>query len=340
MFTPIPVNNDALPDGALGGMFAGMNAANANDQNTQALASMFLQNQKDASMLPMDLQIKQAQIAPAQYQSALATAKQNSPDYIQNQLAGETGQMQTQQAAGAKAMALAPFVQAAEKGNLENTAASNEQMAWFQAANKALQDGGGFDDNGVLHPFSPRERQALEAKRDSLLKTLSSTPEQNQKMQLNDAKIQGMLAEIQLRHEGEMEKTRQQGLDRINLMQSKYDKIMSLPPNSPAAAAVRELYTHRDNYTDEEFNNKVSDILAAASKADTNATGTSLHSNPDGTYSLDNAPPKNNKVNLNPGGQQAIAPGDQEALNWLQSNPNDPHAAAVRAKLQVKGIIK
>ena len=109
-----------VPDGALGAMYAGWNAANAADENAQNLAKLFLANQREQQMLPLDVQLKQLDVAPKQYEAQLANAKMKDPDYINSVLTGYKGQMNSQDAAGKLAQALLPFKQAAEQAQLEN----------------------------------------------------------------------------------------------------------------------------------------------------------------------------------------------------------------------------
>lgn len=129
------------PEFALGGLYQGINAANAQSQNNEELARMFLANQREQQMQPMDVNIKR-------YDEALANAKRKSPDYIPAQLSGQIGQMQTQEAAGKTASAT--WSNRADATNVENKGKSllggmtNERLGLINSGQGGMfQFGGG-----------------------------------------------------------------------------------------------------------------------------------------------------------------------------------------------------
>ena len=99
------------PEFSLGAFFAGENAANTEAANEEELIKSFLANQRERQMQPIDVEKAQLGLDPARYESQLAQAKSRNPNYIQEQLRGQIGQMQTQAAAGEKAKTLLPFDQ-------------------------------------------------------------------------------------------------------------------------------------------------------------------------------------------------------------------------------------
>ncbi len=157
------------PEFALGGLYQGINAANAQSQNNEELARMFLANQREQQMQPMDVNIKR-------YDEALANAKRKSPDYIPAQLSGQIGQMQTQEAAGKTASALQPFKEKAERGALENDATTQGFMWTVNDIDKKLQDGGEIDESGQLVKYTPGQIGFMQQKRNQIQNQLMTNP--------------------------------------------------------------------------------------------------------------------------------------------------------------------
>ena len=128
------IQTNYVPYGALGAMFAGMNAANADDENEQNLAKLFLANQREQQSMPLDIQSKELANRVQEYQAKLADAKRNDPNYIPMELKGQTAQMQSQITAADKGKALLPFQLKAEQGTLENQTKQNDLLNRFYKA--------------------------------------------------------------------------------------------------------------------------------------------------------------------------------------------------------------
>lgn len=92
-----PIETDYKPDFALGAYYQGINAANAKQLSEEDILKAFLANQKEQNEQPLDLMVKQWEAARAQDQM-------NDPDYRKSMLEGYKGQMNSQIAAGKKAM--------------------------------------------------------------------------------------------------------------------------------------------------------------------------------------------------------------------------------------------
>ena len=107
------INTGYTPEFGLGAFFAGQNAANTQAANEEELARLFLANQRELSMQPLDVQRKQLEVPGLEYDAALARAKRSDPNYISKVLQGYIGQMNSQIAAGRGAMATEPSKTAA-----------------------------------------------------------------------------------------------------------------------------------------------------------------------------------------------------------------------------------
>mgnify|MGYP003583746022 CR=1 FL=1 len=108
------INTGYTPEFGLGAFFAGQNAANTQAANEEELARLFLANQRELSMQPLDVQRKQLEVPGLEYDAALARAKRSDPNYISKVLQGYMGQMNSQIAAGRGAMATEPSKTAAD----------------------------------------------------------------------------------------------------------------------------------------------------------------------------------------------------------------------------------
>ena len=102
------INTGYTPEFGLGAFFAGQNAANTQAANEEELARLFLANQRELSMQPLDVQRKQLEVPGLEYDAALARAKRSDPNYIPKVLQGYIGQMDSQIAAGRGALATEP----------------------------------------------------------------------------------------------------------------------------------------------------------------------------------------------------------------------------------------
>ena len=160
------------PEFGLGAWFAGQNAANTEAANEEELIKSFLANQRERQMQPIDVEKAQLGLDPARYESMLAQAKSRDPNYIQEQLRGQIGQMQTQAAAGEKAQALLPMQIKSDKAEL---------------ANKELE-------TNLLTKFRKLQQAGDLAGADSLMKQLMQTPKYAQDVGLEGVKSANDLA--------------------------------------------------------------------------------------------------------------------------------------------------
>lgn len=94
------------PEFGLGALYQGFNAANADRSAQEEIIKQFLANQREQQMQPLDVNIKQTE-------SDRATVGRQ-PNMLDAYERGYIGQNNSQDAAGQKAMALAPFQIAAE----------------------------------------------------------------------------------------------------------------------------------------------------------------------------------------------------------------------------------
>ena len=117
---------------ALQSMFSGMDQANKEDKALQELQGLFLGNQREMAMQPLDIQRKQYDNQVAQLQAAEADAKRTSPTYIPWMLKGYEGQMKTQNAAGEKAQALLPMQIKSDKAELANKELETSLLTKFR----------------------------------------------------------------------------------------------------------------------------------------------------------------------------------------------------------------
>lgn len=93
----MPISTGYIPEFALGALYQGMNASNANAQSQEDVLRAFLANQREQNTQPLDQIIKTWDATKAQGQL-------NDPDYLPALLEGYKGQMNSQIAAGKKAM--------------------------------------------------------------------------------------------------------------------------------------------------------------------------------------------------------------------------------------------
>ena len=91
------IETEYKPHFSLGALYSGFNAANTQQSNAEEILRSVLANKQKQQEMPYDLMVKQ-------YEGTLADAKKNDPRYIAELIKGYIGQMQSQQAAGSKAM--------------------------------------------------------------------------------------------------------------------------------------------------------------------------------------------------------------------------------------------
>ena len=200
------INTGYQPQFGLGAYFAGENAANQEAMSQEELLRAFIENQKAQQSYkqaerinPLEVIKKQQENQVGAYDAAYATKKLNDPNYMDANIQGQIGQMQTQAAAGKTAAALQPFKQKAEQSTLENQQATNETLWTINDIDKQLAAGGGTDENGNVVKFTPMQQMFMKNKRDQLTEQLKNTPEFAGKKELSDDKIEAQLEAQRLR---------------------------------------------------------------------------------------------------------------------------------------------
>lgn len=200
------INTGYQPEFGLGAYFAGENAANQEAMSQEELVRAFLENQKAQQgymqaerINPLDVIKRQQENQVGAYDAAYATKKLNDPNYMDANIQGQIGQMQTQAAAGKTAAALQPFRQKQEKSTLENQQNVNETLWTIKDIDNQLAAGGGTDENGNVVKFTPMQQMFMKNKRDQLTEQLKSTPEFAGKKELSDDKIEAQLEAQRLR---------------------------------------------------------------------------------------------------------------------------------------------
>ncbi len=91
------ISTDYKPNFALGALYQGFNAANADEDNLQEIMRKYLSNQREQNQEPLDRLIKS-------WQAKESLGKLQDPEYLKSLLEGYKGQMNSQVAAGKKAM--------------------------------------------------------------------------------------------------------------------------------------------------------------------------------------------------------------------------------------------
>lgn len=177
------VQTGYTPEFGLGAVYAGQNAADTQTNNQLDILKSFLANQREQQMQPLDVQIKQ-------WDAASAQDKLNDPEYRDWLRKGYVGQMKSQDAAGNTAQVLAPFKQKAEQSQLENDATKQNLLFTIMDMDKKIRQGGDTDEQGNLVPFTPQDKQQLQALRQQHIEQLGSTPEFWQKQQLQTDRLE------------------------------------------------------------------------------------------------------------------------------------------------------
>ena len=122
------------PEYALGALYQGFNAGNADMAAREDILKQYLANAKTAQEMPLDLDILGLQAARAR--------RQTNPEDLDWFSRGYTGQMKSQDAAGNLAQVLLPFKQTADQRKLEEEAGQSGLMSDMY---KAVQ--GQYDSN-------------------------------------------------------------------------------------------------------------------------------------------------------------------------------------------------
>ena len=258
------------PEFGLGAWFAGQNAANTEAANEEELIKSFLANQRERQMQPIDVEKAQLGLDPARYESQLAQAKSRNPNYIQEQLLGQIGQMQTQAAAGEKAKTLLPFAIKAEQGTLENTAEDNSLMQQFKQIDGLIRQGGDIDpSSGLLVKFSPQQQQAAVQHRDSLMKSMMSTPKFAQDMALADSKYEAALTKQQLMNEAASERARLAAEAKIKALEDKVNEPTKYNLEQAAVADIKQR-VEAGIITPAQATKEYADLIAGKQKVNPN----------------------------------------------------------------------
>ena len=208
------IETDYKPNFGLGAFYQGINAANSKQLSEEEILKAFLNNQKEQNEQPLDLMIKQWQAAHAQDQMG-------SPEYRKSMLDGYMGQMNSQVAAGKKAMGTVdteiPAINQENKNKLQiaklleqfrdtqvgqdQPQSSYEQPTPMQGDNGQMGFNFGSASNAVQNPdLTPQQKQLImrdaQKRGENVLSTfakpqqsgienaLVNTPEHLQKMEL------------------------------------------------------------------------------------------------------------------------------------------------------------
>ena len=258
------------PEFGLGAWFAGQNAANTEAANEEELIKSFLANQRERQMQPIDVEKAQLGLDPARYESQLAQAKSRNPKYIPEQLRGQIGQMQTQAAAGEKAKTLLPFAIKAEQGTLENTAEDNSLMQQFKQIDGLIRQGGDIDpSSGLLVKFSPQQQQAAVQHRDSLMKSMMSTPKFAQDTALADSKYEAALTKQQMTNEAALERARIAYEAKIKAAEDKATEVTKYNIENLAAKNLIDRL-ERKEITPQQYTLELADLVAGKQKVNPN----------------------------------------------------------------------
>ena len=225
------INTGYQPEFGLGAYFAGENAANQEAMSQEELVRAFLENQKAQQSYmqaertnPLDVIKRQQDNQVGAYDAAYATKKLNDPNYMDANIQGQIGQMQTQAAAGKTAAALQPFKQRAEQSTLENQQNTNETLWTINDIDKQLAAGGGTDENGNVVKFTPMQQMFMKNKRDQLTEQLKSTPEFAGKKELSDDKIEAQLEAQRMRMQAMLDAAETKA--QASKKEAKYNEIL------------------------------------------------------------------------------------------------------------------
>lgn len=270
----MPITTGYTPEFALGALYQGMNASNANAQSQEDLLKAYLANQREQYSQPLDQIIKT-------WEASHAQDKLNDFDYRQKALEGYKGQMNSQIAAGKKAMStLDSDINATNEENYLKQYKGNllrrfmdEQMQEPIPPTPVTGDNGeqGFNfgsaENALRNPnLTPEQRQLIEqdvqksgglfSNMNRLQETLINTPEHLQKLALYKMMGDNRLAINNDKNQAMFELARikaQQLTKDPNLQQilAKAFQITSgsIPATDEQIAAAQELLTQHTKKT-------------------------------------------------------------------------------------------
>ena len=172
---PIPmIETGYKPEFALGALYQGMNAANADEMAQQEIIDRVLSNFKRQQDAPLDYTIKQADAVDAQTRML--------PTYQDAKLRGYIGQNDSQEASGRVAQALAPFRISAEKAKSRLSESNDTRDFNLASFQKLLTEGVDSDGN----PLAPEVKKQLFKKYIEDATIAYQTPEFLGKKQLRD----------------------------------------------------------------------------------------------------------------------------------------------------------
>lgn len=225
------------PEFALGALYAGENAAYAEQSQQEDMIKQFLANQRERMSMPLDMATKQ-------YDAALADAKRTDHGYIPWALKGQIGQMKTQDAAGETAQVLATFKRKQEQEQAQYDTQKLGVLRTIQDIDSKLNAGGSQDEQGNLVPFSPQDKATLQQLRQQHVQQLANTPEFFQKQNLQDDRLQVQAYLGELRAQQAM-KAKQDASEKAFL---NYQKS---PPETRLAIAKLAIQTMTNPFTKE-----------------------------------------------------------------------------------------
>ena len=183
------------PEFGLGAVYQGFNAANTEQGAELELIKQFLANQREQSMQPMDVNIKQTE-------SDYATMKR-AADYMDAAKRGYIGQMNSQDAAGRKAMETAQGdIDLTNAGN-RNKLTTEQLLSRLNELKKTKIEGGGIGfqmqqqeqptGTGFNWQVSPQEQQQRDLGRIGILRQekrlYPNDPNLAKELQLAEANI-------------------------------------------------------------------------------------------------------------------------------------------------------
>jgi hypothetical protein len=268
------------PDGALGALYAGQNAANSQSFNDEDLAKLFIQNQlaqqtyqQNDQINPLDVIRKQNENAVGGYNAALANAKRTDPNYINMAISGQNAQMQNQMNSADAGKALVPYKIASEKSGLENEKNKQDVMWTVGDIDRQLAQGGGDDGQGNITPFNPMQKMFMQNKRAQLVDQLKTTAEFTGKKELNADKSAELLAAAEAR---------------ANALMYSADARKPLPKVPATAEAAMTQQIMGNQYMDDNEKHQLLQNIFNAKQQNKNASGEDLAliQTPEGKYKL------------------------------------------------------
>jgi hypothetical protein len=237
----MPITTGYTPEFALGALYQGFNAANADSLGEEELLKAFLANQREQQSQPLDQTIKT-------WEAAHAQDKLSNPEYRQKMLEGYIGQMNSQIAAGKKAM----------ETNDSDIEATNQENKNKQIYGNLLER----FRNEQMSPYqepTPILRQDIKKSGNPINKlqnVLVNTPEHLQKLDLYNNLNQGRLDVAEVRNQGlgEAAKIKAQQITKDPNLQQVLAKAFlissgTIPATDEQIQAARELLLQHTNKT-------------------------------------------------------------------------------------------